>query len=103
MNHTATAKAYAMQETTSTVKSEYAFIQSMEEQRLILFPAMLLFMLCINGIVASFGTQGHLAEIILVLIPNVFTVSFVIGVAPTRWVLLSFAFNILLNLIVLWI
>ena len=103
MQHTATFHSTIVSASITKEKSESSFIKSIEEQRLIMFPALLLFLLCFSGIVASFGTQGRLAEIIMVLLPNVLTISFVIGVAPTRWVISAFAFNILMNLIVLWI
>lgn len=103
MQHTATLDTHVFETRTTKTKTQNAFIQAIEEQRLIMFPAILLFLLCFNGIVASFGTQGHFVEIIMVLLPNVLTISFVIGVAPARWVLSAFAFNILMNILVLWI
>lgn len=103
MQHTTTLNTHVFETSTTKTNTQNTFIQTIEEQRLVLFPAILLFLLCFNGVVASFGTQGSFSEIVMVLLPNVLTISFVIGVAPTRWVLSAFAFNIIMNIIVLWI
>lgn len=85
----------------SEPKSITRLMEQLEESRLVLFPFLLLPIVCLSGIAVGFGAHGDMLKLLLVCIPNVFSLAFTLGLVSTRWVMSAFLITILMDVLVL--
>lgn len=80
---------------------ETTVTNELEFNRFGFISAIILIVGCLGGLTVGMGAIENTLALIAVLIPTMITLSFLLAVAPMRWIMISATTSVILDLILL--
>lgn len=80
---------------------ETTVTNELEFNRFGFISAIILIVGCLGGLTVGMGAIENILALIAVLIPTMITLSFLLAVAPMRWIMISATTSVVLDLILL--